>query len=195
VAVSGRLISAAEPIAFVDESLRPGDDGLYVVAGVVLIDDVSGARTAAEKVPLRKRRFHWSGEEEAQRLEILDLLVDLKAGLWSYECRPCPTSKQERARAKCLTRLLWDLQVLGVTQLVIESRGAAADRKDRQTVLGAIKSGACSADLVYEHRRPVHDPGLWLADALAGATAMALAGQPRYRDRLGRTSESTRVRL
>lgn len=104
-------------------------------------------------------------------------------------------SKQERARAKCLERLLWDLEQLGVGQLIVESRGEAADRKDRRTILRAIKSGLAATDLVYENRKGPLDSALWLPDALAGAAATALTGQTRYRDRLSGALERTKVAL
>ena len=104
------LIDDTEPAAFVDESIRPGPGGLYVIAAVTIIDDIARARSAAEKVPPKRRRFHWKNEERTQRLEMLEILRELRCGLWTYEAQPCPTSKQERARAKCIERLLWDLQ-------------------------------------------------------------------------------------
>lgn len=125
---------------------------------------------------------------------MLDVLLELGCGLRSYETWPCPVGKQERARAKCLERLLWDMKQLDLCQLVIESRGAAADRKDRGTILRAIKAGLASAGLVYEHRKPT-DSALWLPDAVAGAAASALAGETKYRDRLGGVLTRTRIAL
>lgn len=185
-------IDDSEPTAFVDESLRPGPSGLYVVASVVVVDDLARARSVAAKIPPRNRRFHWKDEEDRERYAMLDVLLELDSALWVYECS-CSTRQQERARAKSFVRLLWDLRQLGVMQLVIESRGVAADRKDRRTILGAIKSEVAPSDLVYEHRRGPTDSGLWLADALAGATATALMGVTQYRDRLGRTLERNSI--
>lgn len=179
------LIDDREPTAFVDESLRPGPNGFYVVAAVVLLDDIPRARISAEKVPPGGKRFHWKDEREASRLAMLDVLLELGVGLWSYECRRCPTSKQERARTKCFELLLWDLKELGVEQLVIEARGRAADRKDARAIGHAQRASAASTRLVYEHRQPNRDSSLWLPDALAGAVASAIAGHPSYRDRLG----------
>jgi hypothetical protein len=183
-----------QPTAYVDESMREGPDGLYVIAAVTIIDDVARARAAAEKAPPAGQRFHWKNERDPSRMAMLDVLLELDCGLHSYEAQPCPVSKQERARAKCLEALLWDLQQLGVRQLVIESRGAAADRKDRSTILRAIKAGKADPDLVYEHRKPF-DAALWLPDAVAGAAATALTGQTKYRDRLGSALERTKVAL
>lgn len=76
-----------------------------------------------------------------------------------------------------------------MNQLVIESRGPAADRKDARTVGRALRADRASTDLVHEHRRPTHDSGLWLADALAGAAATALTGRTEYRDQLAEVLE------
>jgi hypothetical protein len=150
-----------------------------------VIVDVARARIAAEKVPPRRRRFHWKSEEDAQRYDMLAVLLDLECRLWTYECRPCPTNKQERGRAKCLEAMLWDLKDLGVEQLVLESRGAAADRRDDRTIGHAIRCGRASRNLVHEHRRPSVESALWLADAVASATGHAFEGRTAYRDRLG----------
>jgi hypothetical protein len=126
---------------------------------------------------------------------MIDRLKGLGAGLWSYECHPCPTNKQERARAKCLEGLLWDLHELGANQLVIESRGRAGDHRDRRTVEHARRARKASQVLVYEHRRPAHEPGLWLADALAGAAATGLRGRTECRDRLGKALRRRHIPL
>jgi hypothetical protein len=182
-------------VTFVDESARPGPDGLYVVAAVTVPEDVERARLAARKVPPKRRRFHWKGEQQAQRLDMLEVLLELGCGLATYESHPCPTAKHERARAKSIERLVWDLDALSVDHLVIESRGPAADRKDRRAIVLAVKSGIGSERLVYEHRRAVDDCGLWLADALAGASSAALTGQSRYCDRLGPSIERSTIVL
>lgn len=179
------IIDDNRPAAFVDESARPGPAGLYVVAAVVVHENLAVARVAAEKVPPSGKRFHWKDEREPSRLAMLDVLVGQGFVLRSYEAHPCATNRQGRARAKSLELLLWDLRQESVGQLVTESRGAPADRHDSKTVVNAIKADVAAPDLVYVHRRPREEPVLWLPDAVAGAAATGLIGQGHYRDRLG----------
>lgn len=173
--------------AYLDESMRQTADGLYVVAAAVVMSEPDSARQAARSVMLpRRRRFHWVGEEDRDRHRMLDVMTDLELPvLGSYlRCRLEPGRDQDRPRALCLTRLLWDIWHAGVGELVIESRGKTGDQKDRRSVIGAQQGGWASSDLVYEFRRPRAEPLLWFADAAAGALATTIAGERDYLVRL-----------
>ena len=159
----------------------------YVLA---LIDevDVEEARGATRSLLLpRSRRFHWNAEDVSQRRRMLATLRASVRNLRVYACRPMPRTKQERARALCLNRLLWDLRDYAVERLVLESRQERNDRKDRLTIVRAQK--ACRAPaLDYAFAKPVAEPLVWLADAGAGAAATELCGDDRgYLDTLGET--------
>lgn len=159
--------------AYLDESLRQGPDGFYLVAAVVLAQNTDEARNAVKDLLLRRQqRFHWRDETEAQRLRMLDRIAELGLPLFSYRCPILPRS--ERSRALCLNRLLWDLLDHDIDELVLESRGDANDQHDRQTVVTAQKAGRAPQDLVYRHERPEKEPLLWLPDAVAGAVASSL---------------------
>ena len=175
------------PAAFINESLRWRPEGLYVVAAAVVAEDLDDARAAARAVLLRRQhRFHWRVESERQRLRMLGALVDVAERVMAYTCQPIPTSKQDRARAQCLKRLLWDLRDLDVDELVFESRDEHNDRKDRRTIVRAQNAQAAPKLLGYDFRRPQEEPLLWLPDAAAGAVAMQTAeGITRFAGLLG----------
>lgn len=164
-------------IGFVDESLRQGPDGLYLVAVVVLAP--AGAEMAAERVRSvllpRQPRFHWHAESDRQRRRMLDTMVELDVGVRAYVMRL--TGRSERARALLLNRALWDLAELGVAELVLESRQEHNDVRDRRIIAAAQRAGMASPELVYRHERPHSEPLLWLPDAAAGAVAAAVAGE------------------
>ncbi|MGH9102826.1 MAG: hypothetical protein ACRDYD_07585 [Acidimicrobiales bacterium] len=109
-----------------------------------------------------------------KRLAVLGSPVD------GYVARPVAARKEDRARALCLNRLLWDLRQEGVAKLVLESREEHNDRKDQRTIVRAQKARSADPDLSYVFRRPLEEPLLWLADAAASAISASLAEGAGY---------------
>lgn len=173
-------------IAFVDESIRHRSPSLYVIAAVVLSDDPASARRMARGVLLRgQRRFHWHEESEKQRLRMLQEMAGLAVDGRVFACRGLEGHKEKRARALCMNTMLWDLWKDDVGEVVIESRQEHNDQRDRATISRAQRARQASPSLRYGFARPVTDPVLWLADALAGAAAASLADDAPYLDVLG----------
>lgn len=144
--------------------------GLYVVAAVIVEERQEEARAQARAVlPPKQVRFHWRDEGGARRLAMLGCIVGLGASARGYVHRMADVRRQDRSRALCFKRLLWDLGQAGVGELVIESRREPNDRKDRQTIIWAQKAHIASQALDYRHGLPKEEPLLWFADALAGA--------------------------
>lgn len=168
--------------------------GLYVVAAAVVMDTPDKASAAAKEVLLpRQSRFHWRDELDRQRYRMLDCMLAAELAVYGYIRRSVPARGQERARALCLRRLLWDLQDAKVDEVVLESRHAA-DRRDRQTIVRAQKAGVAATGLKYRHAFPDSEPPLWLADAAAGAIAAHAAEEnAAYLDRLGPCSQVIEV--
>ena len=172
--------------AFVDESIRDGPDGSYVVAAVVLSTSDFDARDAARRLLLPgQRRLHWHDEGEDRRTLILERLAELGLECRTYLCALGAGRRQPRARALCLNALLWDLwRQADVDSVVIESRGDRDDRRDRSTIVAAQRSMRASPTIAYRFERPSVEPMLWWADALAGAAALATRGT-RMLDTIG----------
>lgn len=161
--------------AFVDESLRQGPGGLYVVAAVVVLEDSETARSKARSVLLgRQKRFHWRNETERQRKAMLGCLAGLGAPVLAYAASPVERPRQDRARALCLERLLWDVWDLGVAGIVFESREDHNDAKDRRSIIQAQRARRADPGLSYDFKRPLEEPLLWFADAAASAVSTAL---------------------
>ncbi|MEO8292911.1 MAG: hypothetical protein ABI635_07195 [Actinomycetota bacterium] len=118
-------------IAYVDESMRQGGDGLYVVTAAVIVKARSeDIRDAMRGLLLPgQRRLHWHDEGEERRHEILKVIGDMAAGSDLMACvywhTPTPKPKQERARNLCLRAFLGELLNTAPTEVVIESRGYA----------------------------------------------------------------------
>lgn len=172
--------------AFVDESLRTGGAGLYVVAAVVVVEDTDAARRAARSVLLgRQPRFHWRNESEARRLNMLECIRGLGIEARVYVRAPIAPRRQAGARALCMNALIWDLWQAGVDSLVLESRQAHGDAADRRTILDAQRARRASPNLTYRFARAMDEPILWMADALAGAASAQVADGATYLDLLG----------
>lgn len=171
--------------AFVDESLRLGAGGLYVVAAVVVAENIDAARHAARSVLVRRQpRFHWRNESEARRRSMLERMRGIGIEARVYVCQPIAPRRQSGARALCLNVMLWDLWQAGVDELVFESRQEHGDAADRRTILAAQRARRASQDLTYRFARAIDEPVLWMADALAGAATAQIADGPAYLDRL-----------
>ncbi len=172
--------------AFVDESLRQGPNGLYVIAAVVVTLDFDAARDAARSMLLRgQHRFHWRDENDRRRRLMIDRISELGVGCRAYVCRPVAVRREPRARALCLNGLLWDLWQDDVVELVIESRQEHNDRRDRRTIVGAQRAQRAHPDLSYRFAWPEVEPLLWLADAVAGAVSAAVGERADYTNALG----------
>jgi hypothetical protein len=180
--------------AFVDESIRLGPSGVYIVAAVVVVGDLDRGREFARSLLLPSQlRLHWNEESDQRRQRIVDGLADFGAPCRIYVGPLGPHVRQARVRALCFNRLLWDLWVEGVESVVIESRQEHNDRRDRRTILSAQRSRRASPTLKYSFARPSDEPLLWLPDALAGATAATTGGGPDYLARLGSIVDRTDV--
>lgn len=162
--------------AYIDESLRLTDRGLYLLAAAVFIDErADDARHQLHKVLTgRQRRFHWNDAGEKQRARMLGTIAALEPTVIAYACAPLPT-RQDRARALCVGSLVWDLEQIDIGHVIFESRQDHNDRKDANTIERARRAKQAAPQLTYAFSRPQAEPLLWVADALAGAISAQVA--------------------
>jgi len=93
---------------------------------------------------------------------------------------PVQRQKQERARRCCLERLLYELDQLDVTEVRLESRTPAQDKRDRSLIDSARRKGWLSDRMFFEFARPLQEPMLWLPDVVAGAMTSAHLGDSAW---------------
>jgi len=165
--------------AYVDESCRERPPGVFVLAAVV----VPPVRAPHIRQQLRRHlrpgaaRFHWH-DEGSERRTFLEELVGLGLPSLVAVAAPIDSRRQERARRKCLERLLWELTELGTREVLLESRQERRDVHDRKAIAAAQQRRSVPADLRYSFGQPDQEPLLWLADAVAGVVSAARAGLP-----------------
>lgn len=171
--------------AWVDESGSDWatDPGTYVLAAAIgrpeaepdIRDHVSRLRLPGQV------KLHWRDEDTKRRSTIthavagydLEHLVVVRAGV--VDDRP------ERRRRKCLERLLYELEVKDVDDIVLESRGPADDRRDIQMLNALRGQRYLSTALRLTHIVGRHEPMLWIPDAVCGAVTTARTGDPSHR--------------
>ena len=177
--------------AYVDESGRTSGGGRYVMAAVVVPPERAEAVRAAlrDALPSGLHRYHWHHERAASRLAMAARVRDLGLDAVVVTTAPVEPRRTERARRRCLLRLLWELDQREERQVVFESR-RAGDADDRRAVAVAERAAHVRAPVRYAFLAPTEEPLLWLPDCVAGAATRALAdGDTTYLDLLGERVE------
>lgn len=182
--------------AVVDEATPEGRGGIYYVVTAAVLLDVAQVRTAiAGVLPSGRRRpFHWASEGPQARERMLELIASTGVVAHVVVHHPTGRRRQEEARRLALTELVPVLLDDGVDDLIIESRTEAQDRRDRATMLDALR--AVPHGLRYRWE-PKEEPLLWVADAVCGAVKQYLLGeddQPFERLAAARAVEEIRYR-
>ncbi len=167
--------------AFVDESLRV-HDGLYVLAAVIVADaDAEKHRQALRALLYRGQlRLHWRDESAKRRSQLIRAVCRLRhTGAIVIAAGVAPT-RQERARRKCIERLLAELTARGVASVVFERRHDELDARDRALVAALKRQQSLPAAVRASWQPATDEPLLWLPDIAAGAAALAETGDAIY---------------
>jgi hypothetical protein len=183
-------------LAYVDESIRIRD-GVYVMAACALEDgsEAKARDSMRELEPRIGHRLHWHDRMPADRLTAVRAVAQLPALHIVTIGAAVDPRRQERARRQCMEALLFHLQAAGVSRVWLETRGAAADRRDIAAVRAARARQIIQYGLLVDHARPSEEPLLWLADIVAGAVSAAEGDEPAYREVIAPMLTEHRVQL
>jgi hypothetical protein len=170
--------------AFADESYHEASSGGFYVLAAAVFDPVSHdlARTAMCEIrgTRNTNKRHWYEMDAQQRSEAAKIVAGLNGIHVVTIGTPVPHKRQERARAKCLQRLVLELYDLGVTELLIESRNRRLDQRDVNTITGVRHSLSKGARFHLSHVSGSDEPLLWVADIVAGSVRANRQGQSSY---------------
>jgi hypothetical protein len=174
--------------AFADESFHETDTGrgFYVLAAAVFEPDTHDAARVA-MIEVRGKhagKLHWHKLKFQDRRNAVKRVADLGGLHVVVVGTPVSHTRQERARAMCLTKLTVELHGYGVTELVMESRSRQLNRRDLTTVAGARQLLPRGADFRAQHVPGAMEPLTWAADIIAGAVRAHQEGDPAYLDLL-----------
>lgn len=186
--------------AFTDESYHQADDarpGHYIM-GTAIIDashfDAHRAAVASLRIA-GARKLHWHEEGHRRRLTIIDTIARLDALHVVVMRARAHAEGTERQRRKCLERQIHETDTLGVTHMVLESRGRADDQRDRKLLDTLRAKKAVGPGLRIDHRAGPDEALLWIPDAVCGAAHAAELGNTRYWERLKASADVAFISL
>jgi hypothetical protein len=182
--------------AYVDESLRVRA-GLYVLAAVIVADAPADRHREALRALLHRgqQRLHWRDENSKRRALLVSAVRQLpRTGAVVIATGVAPR-RQERARRKCIERLLTELASRRVPTVVFERRHAELDARDRAMVAALRRQQSVPAWLRVSWVAATDEPLLWLPDIAAGAASLAAAGDATYWEELAATFPVERFSL
>lgn len=170
-------------VGHIDESVRWLDTGReYLIAAVITDDQCRASHQTALRALLLpgQQKLHWRDESERRRLEIVSVVGSLGV-IGLVVVRSCGHERRtERARRLCLAEAYRQLSDLDVFDAVLESRGAADDRLDRDHLNRIRQSHLIPGSFRIEHAPGPTDPLLWLPDILCLTVNAARAGDRRF---------------
>lgn len=176
--------------AWVDESMRAtqnGSNGIYLMAAAVAdpsaCDEVrDDLRAVTEK---NAERLHWRHETPERQAKIAATIGNHDVVHLVVVGTPLDARRQERARAICTERLLYELDNLGVAHVWLETRHPALNERDLRLVKALRGKRSISSSIRIEFARPKDEPMLWIPDAVAGAVNGARSGRASVLDDMG----------
>jgi hypothetical protein len=167
--------------AYIDESLRVRH-GLYVLAAVIVADtDADHHRAALRTLLLRGQlRLHWRDESTTRRSQLITAMSALRHTGAIVIATDAAARRQERARRKCIERLLTELASRAITTAVFERRRPDLDARDRTMIAALRYQQALPAAFRATWQQASDEPLLWLPDIAAGAASLAETGDDTY---------------
>ncbi|KWX05839.1 hypothetical protein TH66_00400 [Carbonactinospora thermoautotrophica] len=182
-------------VAYADESFLAHDGtGVYVLAAALLPEaSWEDARDVMRDLLRAQRpkappgaKLHWAKMPARARITATKTVADV-GGLHVVAVgAPCPSKRQERARAACLKELVRELYDFGVRVLRMEAREKELNDRDRAVVNQARQMLGLDAEgFRVEHVPGPVEPLLWLCDIVAGAVRLHRLGESMYREALG----------
>ncbi|MEI2704346.1 MAG: hypothetical protein V9E89_03565 [Ilumatobacteraceae bacterium] len=120
--------------------------------------------------------MHFNAELDSRRQVLLETFAAFTIESFVVVCRRRHGVTEFQARTRCLAYIVGALQLRSVDRLVIESRQDDVD--DERTI---HRHRQRAPRLVFEHRRGVDEPLLWIADGVA----WSVGAGPRWSDLLG----------
>ena len=166
--------------AYIDESMRVSH-GLYLLAAVIVADtDADSHRAALRALLLRGQLLlHWRDESTARRSQLITAMSALRHTGAIVIATAAAPRRQERARRKCIERLLAELASRAITTVVFERRHPDLDAHDRTMIAALRHQQTLPAAIRAPGSRP-SEPLLWLPDIAAGAASLAETGDDTY---------------
>ncbi|OHV33855.1 MULTISPECIES: DUF3800 domain-containing protein [Pseudofrankia] len=125
-------------------------------------------------------KVHWRAEQEKRRRQIMETVASIALEHIVVIRDGREGERSERRRRHCLERMLFELDQLGVEQVVVESRGRKDDQRDRGMLDILRTQKVVRGQLRMDHRPGPEEALLWIADAICGAVTRDRTGDPQF---------------
>ncbi|MCG2623027.1 hypothetical protein LVY72_14080 [Arthrobacter sp. I2-34] len=169
--------------AWGDESMRTSkvSEPMYLL-GAALADEATAAeaREAMRMIHRSGPKLHWRDLDHKAKLQSVETIASLSLDHLVVVATPLDPKRQERARAKCIERLCWEVEDLGGSQVILEARTPSLNARDRNLIPKLRGKSALPVNLRVDWLRGSEDPMLWVADQVLGAYGDAETGDERY---------------
>ena len=165
--------------------------------GVVVSEDsrCDELRERMRELHTRGPKLHWRDLEGAEQARVIASIAAFDAYHVVVVGAPVNPRKQERARALCIQRMLWELERQGVTRLTLESRGRSLDGADMRTVERMRGAQSLGRSLRVFHALPSGEPMLWVADQTLGAYGESIANRSQFFEPIHSATTIVDIRL
>lgn len=174
----------AEYCAWGDESVRPdaakGGAVYFLGAAIIDLGYYDTCRDTLLALPRTGPKLHWHDADDRRRRTIITAVETLPAQHLVVIAAPADPTRPERARAKCIERMLHELDQYGVTRLVMEARTQSLNVRD-MTLMDRLRGAKrIPSGVRLEFGLPSQEPLLWLPDQVLGAVGLFEAGEERW---------------
>jgi hypothetical protein len=136
-----------------------------LAAALVRPDELASTRSLMRGLRVAgERKVHFAHERETIQKRILSTLVSANIRTRVYVGHGRPDS----TRADVMRMMVADLVSVGMSRLVLDSRGRDRDQLDARVIQSALaRAGVNSDKVTYDHLRSHDEPALWVADVVA----------------------------
>lgn len=186
------------PIAWVDESGSNSqlDPGSYIMSAALVepLHEHAARETMRHLLLPGQLKLHWRDENPRRQHAIAAMIGTLPIEhLIVVFTHHDAASRAERRRRITLQHLLPELTLLGVERVVLESRGAANDRRDMSMLQYLRAQRLLAGQLWMDHAIGQADPLLWIPDAACGVTTALRRERLREHRAQGHASRTAHV--
>ena len=156
--------------AWGDESVRViANPPIYLLGATIFSEDPAHTLEALKRLqPPGARKLHWRDLGRQTQKRSLEAIAKAQQTTHIVVASPLKSNKQERARRKCLQKMLTELENQGIDKLILESRKPVLNNKDIDFLLYLRRSGIISK-IELEHIEAKDNPRLLVPDQVLGA--------------------------
>lgn len=168
--------------AWGDESIRSFglSNPVYLLCASLVDGPEDSVKEEMERLkPRGAFKLHWRDMGDEKRMESVNAISAFDAMHIVIAAVRITGCKPERARRKCLERLLPILEQAGVERFALESRNRNEDDKDIRC-WQSMRSKGMIETIRIAHAKGSSNPMLWIPDQVLGAYGDVLSGGTRY---------------